>query len=169
MDRSTYHTSVMDIDPKLTFWTGAWINMLLALACGFAGVRQIRRGEVAAHRRRMLGACALVVLFLVSYVFKVALLGPEALETWSQRFVVVLRVHEACIFSMLVSGSIAVYLAHKLGLRDVQFDADGRVVNAHRTLHIHRRAGWAALISGVLGLFTSAYVLYGMAARLGQV
>ena len=143
--------------------------MLLAIACGFAGVRQIRRGKVAAHRQRMLGASALVALFLVSYVFKVALLGPEALDTWSRRFVIVLRVHEACVFSMIVSGSVAVYLAHKLGLRDAQFDADGRVANAPRKLRIHRRAGWAALIYGVLGLFTSAYVLYGMVARLGQV
>lgn len=48
---------------------------LVAIVCIVAGVRAIRRGEVARHRRLMLSAFALFVAFLVLYLYKVGLAG----------------------------------------------------------------------------------------------
>lgn len=41
-----------------------------------AGVRAIRRGDVARHRRLMLASFGLFALFLALYLYRVALLGP---------------------------------------------------------------------------------------------
>lgn len=49
---------------------------LSALVLVVAGVRAVRRGRVERHRRLMLGAFALFTLFLVAYLYRVALLGP---------------------------------------------------------------------------------------------
>ena len=152
---------MMNLDPKVLYWTWAWANMALVIGCALSGVRRIRRGAIAAHKRRMLTAGALVILFLVSYVFKLLLLGPEALEVWASSFVHVLRLHEACVFVMVVAGTRAVYLAYKLRLAD----SDGASDDPLRR-RSHRRAGRTALIAGTLGLLTSAYVLFGMYQRL---
>ncbi len=152
----------MKLDPKVLYWTWAWANMALVVGVGLWGVRQIRRGAIAAHKRRMLTAGALVILFLVSFVLKLLLLGPEALEVWAPSFVYVLRLHEACVFTMLVAGTRAVYLAYKLRLANT----DGSASDDPRRRRSHRRAGWTAVIAGALGLLTSAYVLLGMYQRL---
>ena len=152
----------MNLDPKVLYWTWAWANMVLVVGVAFWGVRQIRRGAIAAHKRRMLTAGALVILFLVSFVLKLLLLGPEALDVWAPSFVYVLRLHEACVFTMLVAGTRAVYLAYKLRLAN----ADGSASHDPRRRRSHRRAGWTALTAGTLGLLTSAYVLLGMYQRL---
>jgi len=150
----------MSVDPKLLYWTWAWANMAVVVGLAFSGVREIRRHAIARHRRRMLTAAALVLVFLLSYVCKTALLGYEELELWEPTFVYVLRVHEVCIFTMLLAGGTAVYLARRLRL------AAGAESNpGARGLRRHRRAGWTALISGTLGLLTSAYVLFGMYQR----
>ena len=68
----------------------------LALMFVVAGVRAIRRGDVERHRRLMLGAFGLFAVFLVGYLYRVALLGPSefaasgALET---AYLAVLAVH----------------------------------------------------------------------------
>lgn len=41
------------------------------------GVRAIRRGDVARHRAAMLSTTGLFALFLVAYLYRVALLGPS--------------------------------------------------------------------------------------------
>ena len=61
---------------------------LLAIATIVQGVRWIRRGQVARHRRGMLAALALFATFLVLYLYRVAVHGatefggPEVLYTW---------------------------------------------------------------------------------------
>jgi uncharacterized membrane protein YozB (DUF420 family) len=153
----------MDVDPKLAYWTWAWLNMSIAVGSGAAGIQKIRRGAVAQHKRRMLIFACLVLLFLVSYVPKVLLLGGENLEVWRPSGVYVLRFHELCVFTMLASGTIALRLAYRLGLArgvpPVEVDS--------RALRLHRGAGRIAVLSGAVGLLSAAYVLIGMYGRLG--
>lgn len=67
-----------------------------ALVAIVAGVRAIRRGNVTRHRRLMGTAFGLFAVFLVGYLYRVALVGPTpfpatgALET---AYTVVLGVH----------------------------------------------------------------------------
>ena len=65
------------VDPKVVYWTLAWIDLALAVSCACSGVIQIRRGRIEAHRRRMLLAGSLILLFLLSYPFKLGFLGRE--------------------------------------------------------------------------------------------
>jgi putative membrane protein len=50
---------------------------LLAIGAILGGVRAIRNGNVARHRRAMLSALALFATFLVLYLYRVNLLGPS--------------------------------------------------------------------------------------------
>ena len=149
------------MDPKTAYWTWAWLNMALAVGTGLAGVRRIRRGEIQQHKRRMLFFVGLIVLFLLSYVLKLIVLGRENLELWKLSFVYMLRFHELCVLTMVVSASIAVRLAYALGLARGVPPAEVDPVRLRR----HRRAGATALAGGVVGLLSAAYVLFGMYAR----
>ena len=143
----------MPSDPKLWFWTFALANMLASVALAAAAVRRVRRREIAGHRRLMRIAASLVVLFLVSYVVKVAALGREQLELWDPRYVNVLRFHELCIAVMVLAGGRALWLGAKEGFRD-----PGRARS-------HRIAGRTALVSALLGVASASYVLFGMFER----
>ncbi len=144
----------VDADPKLVYWTAALVNMGIALGLAVAGVRRVRRRDVAGHRRFMLGATALVGLFLVSYVAKVAWLGRERLELWDPRYVWTLRFHETCVLTMVIAGGRALWLGAREGFRDSE------------RAWVHRRAGRIALISAGLGVLSATYVLYGMYERM---
>ena len=52
------------------------VASLLAIGTIAAGWRAIRRNDVERHRRLMLASFALFALFLVLYLYRVALLGP---------------------------------------------------------------------------------------------
>ncbi len=84
-------TAILDAIPHLN----AAVS-LLALVAIVAGVRAIRRGNVARHRRLMGTAVGLFAVFLGGYLYRVALLGPTpfpgtgALET---AYILVLGVH----------------------------------------------------------------------------
>ena len=136
--------------------------MVAMLALALSGVAWARRGDYVRHRRRMLGAVSLVLLFLFSYVVKVATLGPEQLEAWPRIYVWVLRSHESFIAILVLAGSTAVGLAlwHRMPIPRPRSEA------ANRTHLWHRRAGRTALAGGLLGILTASYVLYGMYARL---
>ena len=49
---------------------------VVAIVVVLSGLRAVRRGDVASHRRRMLGAFGLFLAFLVLYLYRVALVGP---------------------------------------------------------------------------------------------
>jgi uncharacterized membrane protein YozB (DUF420 family) len=155
------------MDPKLIYWTGALLNMAVVAGLAVQGVRQIRRGEVARHRRSMLLSISLVLAFIGSYVFKLMWLGRENLAVWSVASVRTLQVHELCITAMLLGGGFALYRG--LGLRKTRLvthhaddpDPDPRHVRAHR------RAGRIAVGGAVLGWLTAAFVLFGMFSRAG--
>lgn len=140
-------------DPKLAYWTAALANMLAIVALAVVAVRRIRRREILGHRRLMLSAASLVALFLVSYLAKVALLGREQLELWDPRYVWTLRFHETCVAAMVIAGSRALWLGAKTGFRDAA------------RARSHRRAGWTAVVSALLGLASAGYVLLGMYER----
>ena len=154
----------MTLDPRLAYWTGALLNMLVLFACALAGIRAVRQRDARRHRRWMWLAASLVVLFLVSYVLKLAWLGREDLASWQPPFVWVLRLHELCVLSMLLGGARALWLAGRLRLVG-RFDPGFDPGPLGRRIRAHRRAGWLAVGAAGAGVFTAAFVLWGMYAR----
>jgi hypothetical protein len=153
------------MDGKLIYWTSAFANMLVIVALATTGVRAVRRGRVLLHRRCMLLASGLVIGFVVSYLFKVALLGREELERWSAASVVVLRIHELCVFTMLLGGVAAGSRAFAMR-RDPIVRGTPTALPRNRGPRLwHRRAGWTALTGAFLGVLTAALVLAGMYSR----
>jgi uncharacterized membrane protein YozB (DUF420 family) len=153
------------MDARLVFWSAALVNLGAILACALVGLWLVRRGEVAAHRRCMLTASGLVVLFLVAYVAKVALVGHEDRSTWSALDHAVLYVHELCIAGMLGGGSLALLRAHRF--RPLLGDPPSLPAGPLPGAAGHRRAGRTAIVGGVLAFLTAAGVLAGMFSRAG--
>ena len=157
------------MDPKVVFWTGAWLNLLVAVLLMTSAVRAVRRGEVLLHRRRMLTAGSLVLLFLAGYGTKLLLFGREQLYLWNAFYVWTLRFHEVCIFFWLAGGLTALFLAWRLRLAEAP-DGSHSVYELPLVLarlRLHRRAGRTAWYASWLALISSAVVLYGMYARTG--
>ncbi len=153
------------MDAKVLYWTGAFVNLGVIVLLAFRGIAQVRRGDVEAHRRSMLGGAALIVAFLVSYVFKLAFLGREDLSLWSDLHVNNLRFHETCVLAMLLAGGFALTRARAMrGKRERSRDpADPPASPA--VVRWHHRAGFAAVGASVLGLLTAGLILAGMYAR----
>jgi len=132
-----------------------------------AGVVALRRGDVTRHRRRMLTAAALVGIFLLSYLAKVALLGREHLASWEAESVWVLRIHELWVFTMLVAGAVAGSRALRLRhTRNATRDPKDPPAPAS-LVRWHRRAGWTAVCAAALALGFALLVLAGMYRRAG--
>ena len=150
------------MDPKVLYWTAAWVNMLAISVLAARGIGQIRRAEVARHRRSMTTCALLVAAFLVSYGFKLALLGREDLSVWSDPARWTLRFHELCVLTMLVAGGVALQRAHSMkGTRNVtRLPGDAPAPAATR--RVHRRAGRTAVVGAALGVLSAAAVLAGM-------
>lgn len=153
------------MDPKLLYWTGALLNLGVIVGCVAAGVLAIRRGQVRRHRRLMLTAAALVGLFLVSYGFKVSLLGKEDRSLWTPLDDAVLHAHELFIGAMLLSGAYAAFRAWRFRSRL----GPGLSLPAQPLPGAggHRRAGWIAAVGALLAFVTAAGVLFRMYARAG--
>ncbi len=155
----------MALNPHLAFWTGALVDLGLIVGFMLRAVCQVRRGEVAAHRRSMLTAVCLVGFFLLAYVAKVFFLGREALSLWSSFYVGTLRFHESCVLVLLLGGGVALACGHRLrGTRLVTRKPESPVPSA-RLLRVHRVAGRSALFGAVLGFASAAVVLVGMYGR----
>jgi len=148
------------VESKTLYWTAAWINMLIILALGWIGARQAATAHYDRHRALMLAGAGLVVLFVASYGLKLAFLGREVLASWTTVQLWALRIHELCVFVMLVGGGIALRQALSLGLRQ----GPGRGADP-TGIRLHRRAGFAALAGATAGVLTAAYVLLGMYER----
>jgi uncharacterized membrane protein YozB (DUF420 family) len=155
------------MDPGLSFWTGALALMAGVVAVAAAGVLRRRQGDVPGHRRAMLSAATLVLVFLLAYAGKVALLGHERIAEWSRADRLVLRIHEACIALMLGAGGFAGARAWRLRrTRDATLDpADPPAPPA--LARWHRRAGWTALAAAGAGWITALVMLVGMYRRAG--
>jgi uncharacterized membrane protein YozB (DUF420 family) len=152
------------MDPKLLFWSGALVNLGLVLWCVRRGIELVRADEIRAHRRHMLTAGALIVLFLVSYVGKVAWLGKEDRSAWTGLDHAVLYVHESCVAVMLVAGAVALYRAWRfrpaLG-PDLERPTGAPLPGGAS----HGRAGRIAAWAAVLSFVTAGGVLAGMFLR----
>ncbi len=153
------------MDPKLAYWTAAFVNLGVLMGVALSGVRLVRRGEVARHRRAMRIAGSLVVAFLLSYPFKLAFLGREDLASWGAVHVGVLRVHELCVLVMLLGGTTAFALGRRLARTAAVDDSPDAPPATGEMLARHRLAGRAGVAGAVLGWITSGMVLAGMYAR----
>ena len=154
------------MDPKVIYWTFAFINMGFVVGLSLYGVTQIRAGNPARHRVMMLGASCLVVGFLVSYVFKLQFLGREDLSVWSDFAVSTLRFHETCVLVMVVGGGLAIRWGSRLrGTRLFSLNAEDPLPEPSLLVR-HRRAARAALIGAGLGFASAGFVLAGMYARM---
>ena len=153
------------MDPKLSFWTLALLNMAAVVVLATRGVRAIRAGEIAKHRRSMTAAGWLVVAFLGSYVVKRLVLGPEDLSVWSQAARINLWVHESFVAWLLVGGCVTLVLGRRIArTRRVTGRAEDPAPNAAQ-LRRHRRFGWSAVVASVLGFATACGILAGMFSR----
>jgi uncharacterized membrane protein YozB (DUF420 family) len=159
----------MPLDPTLAYWSWALANFAGVVACAGLGVRGIRRRDVRTHRRFMLASAGLVGLFLASYVLKVIFLGREDLGLWSAPALAVLRVHEACIFVMLVAGATAGTRAWRFRRSLPAGPLPPPSEATRRGRLAHRRAGRTAVVASLLALATAALTLASMYARAGGV
>ena len=153
------------MDPKVLYWTGAFANMVLITVLAFRGVGQVRRGDVAGHRRQMLWCAWLVVAFLVSYGLKVWLLGREALFRCDAFFVDMLRFHETCVLVMIVGVVVALSFGRAMrGTRNRTREAADPPA-PERTLRVHRLSGRTAIVGLVFAVLSAFVVLSGMYLR----
>jgi uncharacterized membrane protein YozB (DUF420 family) len=155
------------MDPRLAYWTLALVNMFGVVGFAAAGVRAVRRGATARHRRCMLTAATLVVLFVISYLVKLATLGREDLASWGTLSIWVLRIHELCVFTMVAAGSIAVSRGLRLRASRNFTRRPGDPPAPAATVRWHRGAGRTAVVAAALGLLLAACVLAGMYRRAG--
>lgn len=156
------------MDAKVLFWTGAWLNFSLLLAVVVLGIRRAKQAELASHRRAMIAASCLVLLFLVSYCVKLAVLGRENMSVWSSFDVNMLRFHETCVMVMMLAGGLALFLGRSMhGTRNMTRDRRDPAASAGRA-RAHRVAGRAAAVGAGLGWLTAAFVLWGMFERANE-
>jgi uncharacterized membrane protein YozB (DUF420 family) len=155
------------MDPKLVYWTAAQLNMGAVVLCALLGVRRARERAFEAHKRLMLVSAGLVLLFLVSYVFKVSFLGREQLERWEPLYRNVLHFHETCVLAMVVCGALALVQARRLGLPRGPESPEIGWEELVRGLRWHRGLGRAGVLASLLGFASAAIVLWGMYARAG--
>jgi uncharacterized membrane protein YozB (DUF420 family) len=146
------------------YWTAAWINMIGIVALAAAGLARAHHGRYEEHRTLMRAGSLLVVFFVASYAAKLYFLGRESLGMWSAHYVLMLRLHELCVATMLAGGITALVQAHRLNLPAGLASASDPA--RARGLRLHRRAGKLAFGAAICGVATAAYVLYGMYQRL---
>jgi putative membrane protein len=128
-----------------------------AIVTILAGVRYIRRGEVARHRAMMLVSFALFVVFLVLYLYKVALEGPATFPgpdaVYRFLYLPLLAIH---ILLAIVCVPLLYYVLLLATTRPVEAIYD----TAHRRVGRAAAALW--LVSFVLGnvVYLLNYVVY---------
>jgi len=155
------------MEPRLAYWTFALFDLAAVVGLAAAGVAALRRGNVTRHRRRMLAAAALVGLFVLSYLAKLALLGREDLASWGGTSIWVLRIHELWVFTMLLAGAVAGSRALRLRhTRNATRNPQDPVAPA-ALVRWHRGAGWTAVTAAAFALAFALLVLAGMYRRAG--
>ncbi len=155
--------------PNLAFWTAVLVDLFAIVTLVAIGIRSIRRGNLSRHRRCMKSSAVLVACFFGIYPLKLLWLGRERLPEWSGQAVAILRIHEFCVFAMLVGGLIALILSQKMHRNRNQLThlPDAPLASS-RILQRHRQAGWTAAIGAGLAFLTAATVLVGMYQRAGD-
>jgi uncharacterized membrane protein YozB (DUF420 family) len=153
------------VTPKLVYWTLALANLAVVVVCGARGIGAIRRGDVRTHLRLMLTATALVGLFLVSYLAKVAVLGKEDRTGWTALDHAVLGIHETCVTAMLIAGGFALYRAWRFSMVLRPSWTIPPAADALPGRSQHRRAGKLASWAGAFAFVTAIGVWAGMLLR----
>ena len=128
-----------------------------AIGTILAGVRAIRRGRVARHRRLMLASFALFLVFLALYLYRIALEGPAAFPgpdaVYAYVYLPVLAIHIALAVLTLPLVYYALLLAWTRSVSELR-----------ETLHarVGRVAAALWLISFALGeaVYAMLYVVY---------
>lgn len=151
---------------NIAYWFFAYCLTFVTVIIGLNGVHHIRAGAILLHRRRMVTACNLMLFFVATYGVKVLVLGREDKSDWTTFYLVVLYIHEAFIFLMLIFGSYARYLAFRFKgtLLRAEPPREDRALRRR-----HRGVGKLALTWAICALGTATVVLYGMVARAGWI
>lgn len=150
------------MNSNLIFWFYAYAVTVCALVFAFRGVGRAKKGQLEAHRKDMIRACNLIILFVLSYVFKVLFLGREDKSSWESTYLWILYIHEALIGLMLVTGVWARILAAKLATTLTDPNPSDMILTLRRK---HAKIGRTCIIAAVCALFTAAIILYGMWQR----
>jgi uncharacterized membrane protein YozB (DUF420 family) len=153
------------LDPKVVYWTAAFVNLVVIAVLAVQGVRLAKAGEYPRHARAMRAAAVLVGAFLLSYVLKLVFLGREEPATWGRNAVWILRIHELCVLVMLIGGAAALALSRRLRGTKLFTRAAADPAAPPALSKRHRLAGRSAVIGALLGAATAALVLAGMYAR----
>jgi hypothetical protein len=146
------------VNPKLVYWTIALANLAVIVVWRARRARgPARRGAHAPAHDARVGA--LVGLFLVSYLAKVAWLGKEDRSGWTASTTRCSASTRLCIAAMLCAGGIALYRALRFQARlrpagrfrpaatscravgSTAARASGEVVGRTRVRHRDRRLG----------------------------
>lgn len=128
---------------------------LLAIGTISFGVRAIRQGNVERHRRLMVSSFGLFALFLVLYLYRVALLGPSEFGgpavVYTYAYLPVLFVHIALAIVCVPFVFYALLIAGTRPITDIYDTA-------------HRKAGRIAaslwLVSFTMGLIIYALLYH---------
>jgi hypothetical protein len=150
---------------RLLFWIVALANMAAIVAFAVRGVRAIRAGDVAVHRRSMTTAAWLVGAFLAAYVAKRFVIGPEDLSVWSRGALWNLRIHESFVALMLLAGGCALRWGLRIGRTSRATGDAADPAAPPPLLRRHRSAGWLAVLGAAFGLATACGILAGMLGR----
>ena len=108
----------------------------------------------------------LIVLFVVAYAIKVALIGREALDLWSRDSLLWLRIHETFVLVFLLAGAYAFHLSRKFGQIALLRGVDSVPNPAARWRHA--RAGRIYLLSFGAALATAAVTYSGIVHRVPE-
>jgi uncharacterized membrane protein YozB (DUF420 family) len=155
------------VDPRLAYWTFALTVMGGVVACAVTGVRAVRHGDVTRHKRFMLSAVGLVGVFIASYLLKLATIGREHVATWGATSVWVLRIHELCVFTMILAGVIAGTRALRLRRMRNATKRPEDPIAPPGLVRWHRGAGRTAVTAAGLGFLFAMLILAGMYRRAG--
>jgi len=108
-----------------------------AIATIVVGVRAVRRGNIARHRQAMLSTTALFAVFLVAYLYRVALegptdfAGPGAVEQFVYYPLLGVHILLAVVCVPLVIYTLLLALTHSVAeLPDTRHPTVGRVAAA---------------------------------------
>ena len=155
------------MDPKVLYWTFAFINMGFVVGLASYGFVQLKGGNPSRHRAMMITATCLVSGFIVSYLFKLQFLGREDLSIWSGAAILILRFHETCVLTMVIAGGLALRWGRQLReTRSYSLNLEDPLAESP-LVRRHHRAGQVALSSAALGFTSAGFVLAGMYARMG--
>lgn len=136
------------------------LNVVISLAAIgtiLAGWRAIRRGDVERHRALMLASFALFALFLVFYLYRVAILGPgefpgpETIRTFV--YLPILAIHILLAVVCIPFVFYALLLAGTRPVADIYETSHRRVGRVAATL-------WLISFSMGIVIYLLLYVLY---------